>query len=79
MRVDVAEDATGLTGFWNEGYWGMNITTATRYAASFYLRGTYQGDILCVFWSNTTDTMLGSTTFTVDQTEADDWVPYGLH
>ena len=76
MRVDVAEGATGLTGFWNEGYWGMNIITATRYAASFYLRGTYQGDILCAFWSNTTNTMLGSTIFTVDQTEADGWVSY---
>lgn len=76
MRVDVAKDATGLTGFWNEGYWGMNITTATRYAASFYLRGAYKGAILCAFWSNTTDSMLGSTTFTVDQTEADGWVPY---
>jgi alpha-N-arabinofuranosidase len=76
MRVDVAEGATGNTGFWNEGYWGMNITTATRYAANFYLRGNYQGDILCAFWSNTTNSMLGSTTFTVDQTESDGWVPY---
>ncbi|PMD43173.1 glycoside hydrolase family 51 protein [Hyaloscypha variabilis F] len=76
MRVDVAEGATGNTGFWNEGYWGMNITTATRYAANFYLRGAYKGDILCAFWSNTTNSMLGSTTFTVDQTEADGWVPY---
>lgn len=76
MRVDVAEGATGNTGFWNEGYWGMNITTATRYAANFYLRGNYNGKILCAFWSNTTNSMLGSTTFTVSQTEADGWVPY---
>lgn len=76
MRVDVAEGATGNTGFWNEGYWGMNITTATRYAANFYLRGNYKGDILCAFWSNTTNSMLGSTTFTVNQVESDGWVPY---
>jgi alpha-N-arabinofuranosidase len=76
MRVDVAEGATGPTGFWNEGYWGMNITTATRYAANFYLRGNYNGQILCAFWSNTTNSMLGSTTFTVSQSEADGWVPY---
>lgn len=76
MRVDVAGNAKGNTGFWNEGYWGMNITMATRYAASFYLRGTYEGQILCAFWSNTTNSMLGNTTFQVSQTEADGWVAY---
>jgi alpha-N-arabinofuranosidase len=76
MRVDVAQGATGPTGFWNEGYGGMNITTATRYAANFYLRGNYKGEILAAFWSNTTNSMLGSTTFQVDQTEANGWVPY---
>ncbi|KAH8131243.1 glycoside hydrolase family 51 protein [Trichoderma asperelloides] len=76
MRVDVAKGATGATGFWNEGYAGMNITTATRYAANFYLRGNYKGEILAAFWSNTTNSMLGSTTFQVDQTEANGWVAY---
>jgi alpha-N-arabinofuranosidase len=76
MRVDVAAGATGATGFWNEGYWGFNITTATRYAASFHLRGNYNGQILCAFWSNTTNSMLGSTTFTVSQTESQGWVAY---
>jgi alpha-L-arabinofuranosidase len=28
MRADIAEGASGETGFWNEGFWGMNITTA---------------------------------------------------
>ncbi|KAJ6785287.1 hypothetical protein PWT90_01087 [Aphanocladium album] len=76
MRVDVANGATGATGFWNEGYWGMNITTKTRYAANFYLRGNYEGEILAAFWSNTTNSMLGSTTFQVNQREEDGWVPY---
>ena len=76
MKVDVANGAAGPTGFWNEGYWGMNVTTATRYASSFYLRGSYKGEILAAFWSNTTGSMLGSTSFSVDQTEADGWVPY---
>lgn len=76
MKVDVSNGAAGPTGFWNEGYWGMNVTTATRYTASFYLRGSYKGEILAAFWSNTTESMLGSTSFSVDQTEADGWVPY---
>ncbi|KAI5458762.1 glycoside hydrolase family 51 protein [Mariannaea sp. PMI_226] len=76
MRVDVAKGATGPTGFWNEGYWGFNVTTRTRYTASFYLRGTYKGEMLGAFWSNTSDSMLGHTTFKVHQTEADGWVSY---
>ncbi|KAH8899121.1 glycoside hydrolase family 51 protein [Thozetella sp. PMI_491] len=74
MRVDVAQGATGEVGFWNEGYWGMNITTATRYACDFYLRGNYHGDIKCAFWSNTTNGMLGSTTLSISQSESDGWV-----
>jgi alpha-N-arabinofuranosidase len=73
MRVDIAKGATGDTGFWNEGFWGMNITTTTRYAANFYLRGNYDGEILCAFWSNTTNAMLGNTTFIVSQLESDGW------
>lgn len=76
MRVDVASDATGQTGFWNEGYWGMNVTTASTYNASFYVRGSYTGEILAAFWSNTTNSMLGSTSFNANQTEADGWVSY---
>lgn len=76
MRVDIDTGASGDTGFWNEGFWGMNITTATRYAANFYLRGDYDGEILCAFWSNTTNSMLGNTTFTVSQTEDDGWKLY---
>ncbi|KAK6371391.1 hypothetical protein LTS17_009122 [Exophiala oligosperma] len=76
MRVDVVSNASGDTGFWNEGYWGMNITTATRYAASFYLRGDYDGEILGAFWSKTTKSMLASTVFTVSQTESDGWMLY---
>lgn len=78
MRVDIDSTASGNnTGFWNEGYWGMNVTIATRYAANFYLRGNYEGDILCAFWSNTTNSMLGNTTFTgISQTEDDGWILY---
>ncbi|KAH8703439.1 glycoside hydrolase family 51 protein [Talaromyces proteolyticus] len=80
MRVDVASGSgsdNNNTGFWNEGFWGMNITTATRYAANFYLRGDYEGDIVCAFWSNTTNSMLGNTTFTgISQTDSDGWKLY---
>jgi len=76
MRVDVATGASGSAGFSNEGFAGMNITPASRYTASFYLRGTYTGQIDCTFWSNTTNKPLGPTTFTASQTEYDSWVFY---
>ncbi|KAF4624497.1 hypothetical protein G7Y89_g13678 [Cudoniella acicularis] len=76
MRVDVAQGATGPTGFWNEGFAGMNITTKTRYAANFYLRGDYTGQIDCAFYSNTTGKTLGTTTFQVAQSETNGWVKY---
>ncbi len=76
MRVDVAAGATGPAGMWNEGYTGMNITTVTRYAASFYMRGTYTGLINCTFWSNTTNGPLGATSFSVSQTDSNGWVLY---
>lgn len=77
MRVDVSAGAMGgPAGMWNEGFAGMNVTTATRYACSFYLRGNYNGPINCTFWSNTTNGQLGATYFTASQTAADGWVHY---
>jgi alpha-N-arabinofuranosidase len=76
MRVDVAQSATGDTGFWNEGYWGMDVNQATNYTASFYLRGDYTGEIRGAFWSNTTNSKLGDTVFDVSQTESDGWIKY---
>ena len=76
MRVDVAQGASGETGFWNEGYWGMDINKAVLYTASFYLRGEYTGQIRGAFWSNTTNSQLGKTVFNVSQTESQGWVKY---
>ncbi len=76
MRVDVPAGTCGDTGFWNEGYWGMNVIAAVRYTASFYLRGNYTGQIRGAFWSNTTNSVLGNTTFDVSQTESQGWVKY---
>ena len=76
MRIDVAQGATGNTGFWNEGFWGINVTSAQSYSVSLYSRGTYSGDLLCAFWSNTTNSMLGNTTFDMNQQESDGWVQY---
>ncbi len=76
LRVDVADSAAGDTGFWNEGYWGMNVTSLATYTASFYFRGNFTGQMRGAFWSNTTGSELGGTKFNVSQTESDGWVRY---
>lgn len=76
MSCAVGAQSTGQTGMWNEGYAGFNVTTATPYYASFWLRGTFQGTMTGAFWSNTTNSQLGSTTFAVSQGASQGWVKY---
>jgi alpha-N-arabinofuranosidase len=47
MSVSVPAGGTGTTGMWNEGFAGFNVTTTTRYSASFWLRGNFQYVKLC--------------------------------
>jgi alpha-N-arabinofuranosidase len=76
MRVDVDSGAQGQAEFWNLGFWGFNVTTATTYTARFYLRGDYSGDIDLTFRSNTTGSSLGTTSVSVSQTASSGWVKY---
>ena len=76
MQVAVPSGATGSAGFYNTGFWGFNITTATRYSAAFWLRGSYSGQIVCTYQSNTTGQELGCTTFSVAQAASDGWKYY---
>ena len=76
MRVDIAANATGDAGFWNEGYWGMNVNSSTTYTASFYLRGSFSGQMRGTFKSGTSNLELGSTVFNVSQNACSGWVKY---
>ena len=76
MKITVPSGTTSSVGVYNEGFWGMNVTTATRYAANFYLRGNYHGNVICSFYSNTTGNRLGGTTIAVSQTSSNGWKPY---
>lgn len=75
MKVTVPFGTTGQVGFYNDGFWGFNVTTLTRYAANFYLRGTYTGNVVCSFVSST-GAVLGSTTIAVSQTASQGWKSY---
>ena len=76
LRLEITSNATGEVGFYNEGFWGYNVTTATTYTASFYLRGTFSGPITGSFIQNGTGNVLGSTTFEISQTLGDGWRQY---
>lgn len=43
LRLTV-EKASGRVGIANEGYWGIPVTPATAYKASFYLKGTERSE-----------------------------------
>ena len=66
MKVDVPENATGLVGLYNEGFWGFDVDSSKRYAASVYLRGNYTGDIFCSFKNNLTGSTLGTVNLTAN-------------
>ncbi|OJJ45936.1 hypothetical protein ASPZODRAFT_160113 [Penicilliopsis zonata CBS 506.65] len=74
LRMEVPEDTTTAVGFYNDGFWGFDVDASQRYIASMYVYGNYTGDVTCYFYSTTSDTILGSTTISLDQTESDGWV-----
>jgi alpha-N-arabinofuranosidase len=76
MSATVASGATGITGLWNEGYAGFNVTTATSYNSSFWLRGRFDGAMTASFISNTTGAVLSTNIFTVSQTVSQGWVQW---
>ncbi|KKK21100.1 putative alpha-N-arabinofuranosidase A precursor [Aspergillus rambellii] len=74
LRMDVPAGAEGTVGFYNDGFWGFDIDASQDYIASLYMHGNYSGVIQCSFRSSTSDTVLGSTNITVDQTSSEGWV-----
>ncbi|KAG9252711.1 glycoside hydrolase superfamily [Emericellopsis atlantica] len=78
MRMDVPEGTTGPVGFYNDGFWGFHVDAAKRYAASFYLRGDYDGDVECFFTNTLTGEKLSSATTRASQDASQDWVQHKL-
>lgn len=47
-------------GFYNDGYWGMDVKKAHKYSGSFWVKGKYDGHFTASFRSNITGDIFGS-------------------
>lgn len=74
--LNVAPGSGGYAsvGFFNDGYWGMDVKKANKYTGSFWVKGKYDGQFTASLRSNITGDAFGSATIqskcnTVDWTE----------
>lgn len=74
MAMTVPKGMVGTVGFYNDGFWGFNVDSAKRYIASFYMRGSYAGEVNFHFQSITSGAVLGSTSAAMNQTTSSGWV-----
>jgi alpha-N-arabinofuranosidase len=73
MRVS-SSNSTGLVGFENEGYWGMDVKQQ-KYTGSFWVKGAYEGSFTAALKSNLTDDVFGSVEIE-SKSVANDWTEH---
>ncbi|VUC23054.1 unnamed protein product [Clonostachys rosea] len=76
LRMDIPAGTQGSVGFYNDGFWGFNVDTSKRYAASFYMRGDYDGDVECYFNNTLNGQKLSSSKITARQASSSRWFQY---
>ncbi|KAH9903745.1 alpha-L-arabinofuranosidase [Xylariomycetidae sp. FL2044] len=54
-----AGDGDGEVGFYNDGYWGMDVKVEKTYTGSFWVKGSYTGNFTASFQSNITGETFG--------------------
>ncbi|KAH6713129.1 glycoside hydrolase superfamily [Leptodontidium sp. MPI-SDFR-AT-0119] len=69
MRVDVPAGTTGQIGFYNDGFWGFHVDSSKRYAASFSIKGNYNGSVTVGFKNTLSGTQLSSTNISVQSVD----------
>lgn len=74
MRVR-AREGSGVAGFENEGYWGMDVKKQT-YTGSFWVKGEYHGYFTASLQSNLTDAVFGSTKVKSKCGNGKEWVEH---
>ncbi|KAI0108860.1 alpha-N-arabinofuranosidase A [Nemania sp. FL0031] len=73
--MNVASASThGQVGFFNDGYWGMDVKTQT-YQGSFWVRGDYSGYFTASLQSNITGERFGLAKIK-SRSQADKWVEH---
>jgi alpha-L-arabinofuranosidase len=74
MNVAAAHGKVGQLGFFNDGYWGMDVKVQ-EYHGSFWVRGDYHGDFTASFRSNITGETFGVTKVK-SRARANEWVEH---
>jgi len=69
LRIDVPSGTTGPIGFYNDGFWGFDVDAAKRYAASFSIKGAYNGGVTVGFNNTLSGTQLSKTTIQVNSSD----------
>lgn len=73
MSVE-AGNQTGIIGFANDGYWGINVQQQT-YTGSFWVKGSYEGSFTASLQSALTDEVFGSVEIE-SKAVSDEWVEH---
>lgn len=69
LRIDVPSGTTGPIGFYNDGFWGFDVDATKRYAASFSIKGAYNGGVTVGFNNTLSGTQLSKTTIQVNSSD----------
>lgn len=76
--LNVAAGLSGYpaeVGFFNDGYWGMDVKKANKYSGSFWVKGKYDGHFTASFRSNITGDIFGSTKIQ-SQSTPEEWIEH---
>lgn len=74
MNVAPGNSTSGVIGFANDGYWGMDVKQQT-YTGSFWVKGAYEGTFTASFQSALTDEVFGSVEIE-SKAVSDEWVEH---
>lgn len=74
MRVSFGDEAgqTEPVGFYNDGFWGVKVSSDSQYSVRLSIRGEYDGGISASFYDTIAGSALGSTSTNVTSV-ADAW------
>ncbi|KAI0428924.1 alpha-N-arabinofuranosidase A [Xylaria sp. FL1042] len=72
----VLPSARGQAGFFNDGYWGMDVKIQ-KYQGSFWVRGNYSGEFIASLQSNITGERFGVVTVE-SRARGDEWVEHNF-
>ncbi|KAI4870152.1 glycoside hydrolase family 51 protein [Hypoxylon rubiginosum] len=70
-----ASPEQGEVGFFNDGYWGMDVKASRKYSGSFWVKGAYSGQFTASLQSNVSGETFGTANIT-SQSTAGEWTEH---